>query len=224
MIKKVKIKRFDGKNFYDVYDYVAVEETYNIFINGELVKNLSLSPSFLNEFGVGFAISEGFLNRIDKVEVDKNSIYIFGEKNKNEKNKKREKPKINIETIKKIISYKIEAKYWKITGSFHWASLFNLKGNNIIFIEDIGRHNAVDKVIGYAILNNYNLNELILRYSGRIPSEIVKKAVNSGLNVIISKSPPTDKAIELAEKNDILLIGFARNEKFNLYAGRPWEE
>ncbi|MEO2116886.1 MAG: formate dehydrogenase accessory sulfurtransferase FdhD, partial [Methanocaldococcus sp.] len=128
-------------------------------------------------------------------------------------------------TLRKIISYEIKAKYWEITGSFHWASLFDLKGNKIIFVEDIGRHNAVDKVIGYAILNNYNLNELILRYSGRIHYEIVKKAVNSGLNVIISKSPPTDKAINLAEENNILLIGFARNGRFNIYrSGRLWEK
>ena len=65
---------------------------------------------------------------------------------------------------------------------------------------------------------------IVSQNSGRIPYEIVKKAVNSGLSAIISKSPPTDKAIELAEKNDILLIGFARNGKFNIYSGRLWEE
>ncbi|AIJ05718.1 formate dehydrogenase FdhD [Methanocaldococcus bathoardescens] len=223
MIKKVKIKKFDGKNFYDMEDYVAVEETYNIFINGEFVKSHVMSPNFLNEFGAGFAVSEGFLNKIDKVEVDKNNIYIFGEKN-NKEIKDKKKPKIDIEIIKKIISYELKAKYWEITGSFHWASMFDLNGESIIFVEDIGRHNAVDKVIGYAVLNNYNLNELILRYSGRIPYEIVKKAVNSGLNVIISKSPPTDKAINLAEENGILLIGFARNGKFNIYtSGELWE-
>ncbi|XRP96472.1 formate dehydrogenase accessory sulfurtransferase FdhD [Methanocaldococcus sp. 16A] len=225
MIRKVKIKKFDGKNFYDMEDYVAVEEAYSIFINGEFVKSLTLSPNFLNEFGVGFAISEGFLKKVDKVEVDNNNIYIFGEKNENDKEIKNNKEiKIDIEIIKKIISYELKAKYWEITGSFHWASMFDLKGNKIIFVEDIGRHNAVDKVIGYAILNNYNLNELILRYSGRIPYEIVKKAVNSGLNIIISKSPPTDKAINLAEEHGILLIGFARNGKFNIYTGGLWEE
>ena len=226
MIKKIKIKKFNGKDFYDVEDCIAVEEIYNIFINGEFVKFLSLSPNFLNEFAVGFAISEGFLNKIDKVEVDKNNIYIFGEKiNKIKSNKNNKEIKIDIETLRKIISYKIKAKYWEITGSFHWASIFDLKGNNIIFVEDIGRYNAIDKVIGYAILNNYNLNELILKCSGRIPYEIVKKAINSGLNVIISKSPPTDKAINLAEKNNILLIGFARNGKFNIYTSEDiWEK
>ena len=221
MIKKVKVKKFDGRDFYDIEDYVAVEETYKIFINGELVKSLPISPNFLYEFAVGFAISEGFLGKVDKVKIDKNNLYIFGEKNN--KKIKHKKPKIGIETLKYIISYEIKPKYWKITGGFHWASLFDLNGKQIIFIEDIGRHNAVDKVIGYAILNNYNLNDLILRYSGRIPSEIVKKAINSGLNAIISKSPPTDKAVELAKEHDILLIGFARNEKFNVYAGRLWE-
>ncbi|XRO77642.1 hypothetical protein ACO3VM_03700 [Methanocaldococcus sp. 10A] len=83
MIRKVKIKKFDGKNFYDMEDYVAVEETYNIFINGEFVKSLALSPNFLNEFGVGFAISEKFLDKVDKVEINNNNIYIFGEKNDN---------------------------------------------------------------------------------------------------------------------------------------------
>ena len=223
MIKRIKIKKFDGKKFYDIEDYVAIEECYNIYINGKFIKPISLSPNFLNEFAVGFAISEKFLDKVDKVEVDNNNIYIFGEKAKKIKDKKR--PKIDIEIIKKVISYEIKAKYWEITGSFHWASMFDLNGESIIFVEDIGRHNAVDKVIGYAILNNYNLNELILRYSGRIPHEIVKKAVNSGLNIIISKSPPTDKAINLAEENNILLIGFARNGKFNIYtSGGLWEE
>ena len=221
MIKKVKIKKFDGRDFYDIEDYVAVEETYKIFINGELVKSLPISPNFLYEFAVGFAISEGFLGKVDKVKIDKNNLYIFGENTNKEI--KHKKPKIDVETLKNIISYEIKAKYWEITGGFHWASLFDLNGKQIIFIEDIGRRNAVDKVIGYAILNNYSLNDLILRYSGRIPSEIVKKAINSGLNVIISKSPPTDKAIELAKEHDILLIGFARTGKFNIYAGRLWE-
>ncbi|ACX72919.1 formate dehydrogenase family accessory protein FdhD [Methanocaldococcus vulcanius M7] len=224
MIKKIKIKRFDGRDVRDVEDYIAVEESYNIFINEEFIKSISLSPNFLNEFAVGFAISEGFLNKVDKVEVDKNNIYIFGEKIKINNNKNNKEIKIDIETLKKIISYKIKAKYWEITGSFHWASIFDLKGNKIIFVEDIGRYNAVDKVIGYAILNNYNLNEIILKCSGRIPYEIVKKAINSGLNIIISKSPPTDRAIELAEKNNILLIGFARNGKFNIYTSEEiWE-
>ena len=223
MIKKVKIIKFDGGDFYNMDDYVAVEEIYNIFINGEFIKSFSLSPSFLHEFAVGFAISEGFLNRVEKVEFNKNNIYIFGEKKSKEI--KTKKPKIDIETLRKIISYEIKAKCWEITGCFHWASLFDLKGNEVIFIEDVGRYNAVDKVIGYAILNNYNLNELILMYSGRIFYNIVKKAVNSGLNAIISKSPPTDKAINLAEDNNILLIGFARDGKFNIYtSGRLWEK
>ncbi|ACV24384.1 formate dehydrogenase accessory sulfurtransferase FdhD [Methanocaldococcus fervens] len=221
MIKKVKIKRFDGKKFHDVEDYVAVEESYNIFINEEFVRPLSLSPNFLHEFAVGFAISEGFLDKVDKVKIEDKNIHIFGEKTNKTKNNK--EIKIDIETLKKIISYEIKPKYWEITGSFHWASMFDLKGNEIIFVEDIGRHNAVDKVIGYSILNNYNLNELILRYSGRIPYEIVKKAVNSDLKTIVSKSPPTDKAIDLAEENNIILIGFARNGKFNIYTGRLWE-
>ncbi|WP_423792149.1 formate dehydrogenase accessory sulfurtransferase FdhD [Methanocaldococcus indicus] len=213
MIRKVRVLRFINNRLIEDDDYVADEFEVNIYINNKYITSSILSPNNLEDFAYGFAISEGYLNVVDRVEIDKNDICIFGYKKEYRQNK----VKISKESLKRAISYKIEPKYWKLTGAFHWATMF--KDDLIVFVEDIGRHNAVDKVIGYCYRKGYNLNELILRYSGRINSEIMKKVINTNIPVVISKSPPTYKAIELAKKHNILLIGFLRDDRYNIYTG-----
>lgn len=104
------------------------------------------------------------------------------------------------------------------TGGNHSAALATSEQIKF-FREDIGRHNAVDKVIGAAYLNKLNLNECILITSGRVSSEIALKAVHASIPVIISRSAPTDQAVQIAEHCNITLIGFARNNNFNIYSG-----
>ncbi|ENN96430.1 formate dehydrogenase family accessory protein FdhD [Methanocaldococcus villosus KIN24-T80] len=208
MITKIKII---NSNLNKEEDIIAIEEEYELFINNKFIGTFSISPSHIKEFAIGHAISEGYVNEIDKVLVDNEKILVFGSKKIRDLCIK----KPNIDVIKRVINYNLELKYWKLTGCFHWASIFNNNGKFITLIEDISRSCAVDKVIGYAYLNNYN--NIILKFSGRIFKSIVKKAANSGIKVIISKSPATDKAIKLAKERDITLIGFAREGRFNIY-------
>ncbi|ADG13941.1 formate dehydrogenase family accessory protein FdhD [Methanocaldococcus infernus ME] len=200
MIKRVKVK-IDGK---EEYIYVPVEEFYNLHINDRLIlSSHSISPSNLKEFSAGFSVSEGYLTNIEAIEIEEKNIYVYGSYEKKER--KKGNLNLDINLIKKIGSLELDYKYWKLTSGFHWASIF--EGEEIIcFFEDISRHNAVDKAIGFCILNNKNFDNLILRYSGRIPYEIVRKAVNANINVIISKATATDKAIELAKREGIALI------------------
>ncbi len=92
------------------------------------------------------------------------------------------------------------------------------KDGNILFsCEDIGRHNAIDKAIGYAIENGINLSECMLYSSGRVPTDIVKKLINARIPLLVSKSVPTAEAIKLAKKHNITLICRAYEDCFDVY-------
>jgi len=104
------------------------------------------------------------------------------------------------------------------TGGLHGAALFDLDGNLQVVREDVGRHNAVDKVIGYAVLNNrLPLSRSILLVSGRIAFEIVHKALAASIPIIAAISAPTSLAVSFAEQNNQTLVGFLRGQQMNAY-------
>ncbi|MBT4483177.1 MAG: formate dehydrogenase accessory sulfurtransferase FdhD [Candidatus Latescibacteria bacterium] len=106
---------------------------------------------------------------------------------------------------------------YKKTGGVHSAALSD--GVKIlVFGEDIGRHNAIDKIIGETLYKNLNMAESIILTSGRISSEVMYKVQKTGSPIIISRSAPTGLAIELAEKLNVTLVGFARGRRMNVYS------
>lgn len=104
------------------------------------------------------------------------------------------------------------------TGGLHACALFDAAGRLLLLREDVGRHNAVDKVIGHAFLQGWlPLRGHILMVSGRVAFEIVQKALSAGLPVIAAISAPTSLAIDLARENGQTLIGFLRDRRMNIY-------
>ena len=108
------------------------------------------------------------------------------------------------------------ATVFKQTGGVHNAGLCNVNGM-ILNRMDIGRHNALDKIYGYCLKNNLSIQDKIVVFSGRISSEILLKVAKIGCEIVLSKSAPTELALQLAEQLGITTIGFIRNRSLNVY-------
>jgi FdhD protein len=104
-----------------------------------------------------------------------------------------------------------------LTGGVHSAALAD-QGEILCMFEDIGRHNAVDKVIGYSFWNEIKPDDKYLLLSGRVASEILIKAARGGFPLILSRSAPTELTVELAEDFNITVVGFARGKRFTIYS------
>jgi FdhD protein len=106
------------------------------------------------------------------------------------------------------------------TGGIHAAGLFDLGGELIAIREDVGRHNAVDKLIGWVLLNGkMPLSDQIIMVSGRTSFEISQKCVTAGVPILCAVSAPSSLAVDLSKRFDLTLIGFLRGDRFNIYHG-----
>ena len=130
-------------------------------------------------------------------------------------------PTVNVSTLASLPKQMRDAQSdFDRTGGLHAAALFSMEGNLIILREDIGRHNAVDKVIGHALLNGLMpLENSILLVSGRSSFEILQKALSARLPIIAAVSAPSSLAVQFAVENHQTLIGFLRSDRMNIYTG-----
>ena len=115
-----------------------------------------------------------------------------------------------------VSDFQHRSQIYRTTGGVHSAALCDTE-NILVFNEDIGRHNAIDKIFGECILQDMTTNDRIIITSGRISSEILLKVAKRNIPIIISKSAPTDLGVKLANDLGVTLLGFVRGKRINAY-------
>lgn len=110
------------------------------------------------------------------------------------------------------------AKTYRRTGGVHVAALYNSEGDLVAHAEDVGRHSAVDKVIGLCILKKCDLSECFLASSGRLTGDIVLKAARMAIPVVSSLAAATNSGIEVAKQTRVTLIGFVRGQHLSIFS------
>jgi FdhD protein len=207
--------RVDDDRVTETIDDVCIEESFQLYLNNEFIGELIASPAQLEELGAGHVICEGLASGVSGVQVSGDEIRVHAEA-PDEKCTTKSSVTIEKEHIYEVMD-SIISEIWERTGGAHCSALFS-DGRLIARSEDIGRHNTVDKVVGYAILKNIDLSTCVLGCSGRQPAMMVSKAANAGIPIVISRSAPTDKGIRTADLAGVTLICFARGDRFTVYA------
>ena len=127
--------------------------------------------------------------------------------------------KVKAETIlNSVKNLNLIAETFRKTGGVHAAAIYKHDGELVSFVEDVGRHNAVDKVIGMAALNKTDFNAGFLALSGRLTGDIVLKAGRVGLPIVASLAAALDPGIAIAKDIGLTLIGFVRGKRMNIYS------
>lgn len=244
-LKTFEIIRYENGTLFQTEDVTVQENQTDIIINGKTFVSAMATPDKLEDLAVGLLFSESLINSIDdiyNIEVSKDNKAVnitmkeiefsninrvrvtgfgAGMVSENFLNKE-ETPKgsLNITCqliVDKMSYFSKKSEMFQKTGAVHSCCI--CLDNENIFAEDVGRHNALDKVVGNSIKRRLNIEKSIFLTTGRVSTEILLKTARSGMCILISKSAPTDRAVELARKMDMTLIGFARGDRFNIYSG-----
>ncbi len=246
-IEKYDITKVSKYGFKDVKDDIIVEIPFTIYINNKEFLTLTTIPQFLKELAYGFLFSEGIIKSLDDIEsfsINEKDFtarfYISTEPSFNhrvlgsgcgsgivfykESNFFLHRFSDNYtispsQVIFLMKTFQRKADMFIKTGGVHAASIAT-SSEIIYFAEDIGRHNAIDKVIGMMLMDKNPLRPYILLTTGRISSEILKKAISTHIPIVISRAAPTSLSVKQARRVGMTLVGFARGERFNIYTGR----
>ena len=208
-------------------DVVVREFPLTITLNNKEVATLPCSPQNLKYLAAGFLASEGLINSHDdvaRITVDrkKSTVRVKTKRNPPTPCTQAEKIDSDIEISASQVfalmdDFVQRSQLFKDTGGVHSAALADTE-NILVFSEDIGRHNAIDKVFGECLLKDIATAGRLLITSGRVSSEIMLKVARRNIPLLISKAAPTKLGVRLAQNLGVTLVGFARDKKMNLYA------
>jgi FdhD protein len=193
----------------------------------------------LRELGAGFVICEGLSDQVEEVRVSKNEIRVYAKTDASAELSAQRKvdyelrasgcigvrglPKIVVSTLMITkaevfhVIQQVESGVWKKTGGVHCSVLFQ-DGQLLVRSSDIGRHNTIDKIVGFAVLNGIDLSQCTIGCTGRQPAGMIAKVANAGVPIIVSKAAATDAGILLADRSNVTLVCFARGERFTVYS------
>ncbi len=205
-------------------DEVVVEHPLRVEIDGTDSLLLSCSPAYLEELVTGNLFCRGYLSSAGELHTlsfspDRHTAYVTRTPAAAPSAPDRpEDIRLPASAAYAIMGRNLSASaLFQRTGGVHCVSL-SLPDGSLISREDLARHNAVDKIIGHALLHHISLCRCVLAVSGRLSADMMEKAARAAIPIVLSKGAPTDRAIQLARAHGITLAGFIRGERMNLYA------
>jgi FdhD protein len=225
---------------------VPVEELITIYVNGQPLVNLMCTPVQLKELALGFLFNEGLVEKMGDVavlelcgggrcvdvwlehDVEVPELHVItsgcsGGTTFEDVARTQHWVESNLRITPHQVTQLMEgllnaAAIYNRAGGIHTAALAN--EDRVLFAgEDIGRHNALDKVAGMCLRQDHPMHDHILLTSGRISSEMVNKVARMGIPIVISYTSPTSLSVQLAQAWGITLIGYTRRRSFRVYAG-----
>lgn len=241
MFRRLPCIRVDGEKTKQDLHEVIEEVPLALFVNGRHAMTAMMSPVQLDDFVTGYLYTEQIIKNIDEIEsikieknrmsvITKNLFKVLGPKKTilsgcggstsfidTEKLPKIQSDyAISTEDIWTSVKAVLNSELHMTTGGIHIVAL--LDGQKILAVsEDIGRHNALDRVIGHGLRNRIDLSKTWVIVSGRISSEMVRKCLIAGIPIIVSRGATTTLAVETAEKTGLTVVGFARSSKMVIY-------
>jgi FdhD protein len=248
-VKQINTVKIKDETCEDTSDCVVVEMPLKLYVNYELYTVLMCTPKETKELVVGYLFSEGIITSLDCIESieakfdDRVCVSLKDDIKVNYDSIKAEASgcgsgrvqlkflelgldtavasdyKVSSEDILKLMKeFNSSSELFKKTGGVHSCSICGSE-SIIVFSEDIGRHNALDKVIGKSIMNGISLKDKFIMTTGRISSDIVVKTIKAGIPILVSHSAPTDLALDIAKASNLTVIGFARGNRMTVYCG-----
>lgn len=240
MYREYKCLRI-SKRVEAVDEPVVVEEPLSLYVNGKLFTTAMLSPQMKEEFVVGHLLTEGIIRTLDEIEsleiqgnvarvvtktpkVLVRRFVVSGCGGASSFLDETKLPKVEAElkvgrgAIFKGVSSVTSSELHRVTGGVHSCGLFDEEGAAICITQDVGRHNALDKVVGHALLKKHDLSRCFVASTGRISSEMVLKCVFAGVPVIASRGATTSLAIEIARRVKVTVVGFVRGRRMTVYS------
>ncbi len=220
---------------------VVIESPYSLWVNGRQILSVMTSPASLEDFVLGYLYTEGLIKNVDDIEsfqIEGQTIRVLVTEKIHVRGRKKtilsgcggDSSSFDITRLPKVQSDLILDPSWlhealksvldsdlhQKTGGIHVVGLIS-RNNIIVKTEDIGRHNALDRVIGYALRTGADLSRTCVLISGRISSEMSRKCILAGIPIIASRGATTSLAIEMGNATNLTIIGFIRGGKMNIY-------
>ena len=219
---------------------VVIEKELPIYINGERLVTASIAPGMEREFITGYLYGQGYIDNMEElvsvdIEDDSGRVTVKDPEKLSRKTEKTsyrivsgggktaffgeiEYPEIHSELkVSKVAVFNAmntlfdKAKIYGETEGVHGAGLFTAEAVPICIVEDIGRHNTLDKLSGYALMNNIDCSHTFLVSTGRMASEMVAKICRMKIPIVATKTAVTDKGLEIGRKCSMTIIGFVRD-------------
>ncbi len=231
---------YNGATVHEKNYTVAVEGTIELFLNKTPIASILATPEMLEELAIGYLICEGIVKNADNIsdfKIEEKRIFIGAEETEhlelwrelrssgcvgvkweeNESISVTSCTVFSVDAIFKSLAF-LESEIYRETHGTHAACLINTKGECVAKAIDVGRHNAFDKVVGFAYLNGIDVSEHFIFSTGRQSAGMVLKAARAGIPLVATKTAPLNSGIDAAQRTGVCLVCFVSNEIITVFS------